>query len=86
MRHTRAPWELIAVDNGSTDPTPAYLHGVRDAAPLRVEVLTNSANRGFPTACYQGLQAARGDSLVLLNNDAVVTDAWLDQLIARLVG
>jgi GT2 family glycosyltransferase len=55
VRHTRAPWELIAVDNGSIDPTPAYLHGVRDAAPRRVEMLTNPANRGFPAACNQGL-------------------------------
>ena len=37
---------------------------------------------GFPRAINQGLQAARGEYLVLLNNDAVVTDGWLDQLIA----
>ena len=81
-RHTRPPWELVAVDNGSTDGTAAYLAGVRDAAPFRVEVLANPENRGFPAACNQGLKAARGDYLVLLNNDAVVTDAWLDQLVA----
>ena len=37
---------------------------------------------GFPAAINQGLRAARGEYLVLLNNDAVVTDGWLDQLIA----
>ena len=37
---------------------------------------------GSPAAVNQGLQAARGEYLVLLNNDAVVTDGWLDQLIA----
>ncbi len=82
MRHTRAPWELITVDNGSSDGTPDYLRGVRDAAPVPVRILTNPANRGFPAACNQGLRAARGDYLILLNNDAVVTDGWLDQLIA----
>lgn len=81
-RHTRPPWGLVAVDNGSTDGTAAYLGGVQDAASFRVEVITNPENRGFPAACNQGLRAARGDYLVLLNNDAVVTDAWLDQLIA----
>jgi GT2 family glycosyltransferase len=81
-RHTRAPWELVAVDNGSTDGTAAYLQGVHDAAPFPVTILTNPENRGFPAACNQGLRAARGDYLVLLNNDAVVTDAWLDQLVA----
>jgi GT2 family glycosyltransferase len=81
-RHTRAPWELIAVDNGSTDDTAAYLAGVADAASFRVEVVANPENRGFPAACNQGLRAARGDYLVLLNNDAVVADSWLDQLAA----
>lgn len=82
FRHTRRPWELIVVDNGSADVTAQYLAGVRDAAPVRVEVITNPANRGFPAACNQGLRAARGDYLVLLNNDAVVTHDWLDQLAA----
>ncbi|MHC5541769.1 glycosyltransferase, partial [Singulisphaera rosea] len=79
-RHTRDPWELIVVDNGSTDGTNAFLEGVQAAAPFQVQVITNPENRGFPAACNQGLQAARGDFLVLLNNDAVVTDGWLDQL------
>ena len=49
---------------------------------MPVTVIANAANRGFPAAINQGLQAARGEYLVLLNNDVVVTDAWLDQLIA----
>ncbi len=81
-RHTRHPWELVAVDNGSTDGTAAYLAGVADAGAFPVVVVTNPENRGFPAACNQGLRAARGDHLVLLNNDAVVTDGWLDQLAA----
>ena len=82
VRHTRAPWEMIVVDNGSSDGTGAYLAGVQDAVPVPVTVASNARNLGFPAAINQGLKAARGDSLVLLNNDAVVTDAWLDQLIA----
>jgi GT2 family glycosyltransferase len=82
VRHTRPPWELVVVDNGSTDGTADYLRGVRDAASVHVEVITNPDNRGFPAAANQGLRAARGDHLVLLNNDVVPTDAWLDQLVA----
>ena len=82
FRHTRPPWELIVVDNGSTDGTGMYLAGIQDAAPAPVTVITNGQNLGFPAAINQGLKAARGDYLVLLNNDAVVTDGWLDQLIA----
>ncbi len=82
VRHTRPPWELIVVDNGSTDGTAAYLSGVRDVAAMPVTVISNSKNIGFPAAINQGLKAAQGEYLVLLNNDAVVTDGWLSQLIA----
>jgi GT2 family glycosyltransferase len=81
VRHTRPPWELIVIDNGSTDGTAAYLNGVQDAAAVPVTVISNQENLGFPAAVNQGLQQARGEYLVLLNNDVVVTDAWLDQLI-----
>jgi GT2 family glycosyltransferase len=82
FRHTRVAWELIVVDNGSTDGTAAYLAATKDVAPVRVEIITNAQNRGFPAACNQGIAAARGEYVVLLNNDAVVTDGWLQQLIA----
>ena len=80
FRYTRAPWELIVVDNGSTDDTRAYLAGVQDATSVPVTVVANATNLGFPAAINQGLQLAQGEYLVLLNNDVVVTDAWLDQL------
>jgi glycosyltransferase involved in cell wall biosynthesis len=82
LRHTRPSWELILIDNGSTDGTGEYLAGLQDAAPVPVTVIANETNRGFPAAINQGLHEARGEYLVLLNNDVVVTDAWLDQLVA----
>ena len=81
-RHTRMPWELIAIDNGSTDHTATYLAGVRDLAAVPVTIVSNATNLGCPAAINQGLRLARGEYLVMLNNDVVVTDAWLDQLIA----
>ena len=82
VRHTRPPWELILVDNGSTDGTRDYCAGVQDGASVPVTVVANAANLGFPAAINQGLQLAHGEYLVLLNNDVVVTDCWLDQLVA----
>ncbi len=70
------------MDNGSTDDTSGYLAGVQDVARVPVTVITNSSNKGLPAAINQGLKAARGDYLVLLSDRAVVTDGWLNQLIA----
>ena len=90
LRHTRQPYELILIDNGSTDDTAAYLGEVasgewrvaRDAGgPERVVVIRNETNVGFPAGCNQGLAEARGRYLVFLNNDTVVTEEWLSGLV-----
>ena len=75
-------WELIVINNGSDDGTADYLANLCDAAPLPVTVIANTKNIGFPAAINQGLRCARGEFLVLLNNDVVVTDGWLEQLVA----
>jgi GT2 family glycosyltransferase/tetratricopeptide (TPR) repeat protein len=82
-RHTRPPYELLLIDNGSTDGTAAYLEELRQAPePWRVVVIHNEQNVGFPAGCNQGLAQARGRYIVFLNNDTVVTDAWLDGLVS----
>jgi GT2 family glycosyltransferase len=75
--------ELIVVDNASDDGTPEYLRSL-EAAGLPVRVVLNRRNAGFPAACNQGLERARGDLLVLLNNDTVVPRGWLGRLAAHL--
>ena len=84
LRHTTAPWELIVVDDGSTDGTAEYALGLADSGRITMQVLRHQEPRGFPAACNAGLAATRGEFLVLLNNDAVVTDGWADQLVALL--
>lgn len=76
-------FELIVVDNGSGDGTPAYLTRLaeRDA---RVRVLLNGRNMGFAPACNQGLGLAGGEHLVLLNNDTMVPPGWLSRLLPHL--
>jgi GT2 family glycosyltransferase len=76
-------YELIVVDNGSEDGTRSYLLTLARRTG-RILVLLNDTNMGFPAACNQGLEAARGDVLVLLNNDTIVAPGWLDRLAARL--
>jgi GT2 family glycosyltransferase len=78
-----ADLELIIVDNGSTDGTRAYLAALAER-DSRVRVLRNHENIGFGPAVNQGLKAATGDVLVVLNNDTVVPPAWLSRLTAHL--
>ncbi len=74
-------YEVIVVDNGSTDGTQAYLQGL---AFQGLTVILNSGNEGFAAANNQGLRKANGRYLCLLNNDTVVSGAWLSTLVAHL--
>jgi GT2 family glycosyltransferase len=74
--HTRCAYEIIIVDNGSGPDTRAMLDGLAD-----VQVIYNATNTGFAHGCNQGMAASRGTHVVLLNNDVVVTDGWLENLL-----
>lgn len=76
--HTSVPYEIIVVDNGSTDGTAEYCE--------REQLIFISLpyNAGFPAACNKGLSISIGDQLLLLNNDCLVGDGWLSNLLAGL--
>jgi GT2 family glycosyltransferase/2-polyprenyl-3-methyl-5-hydroxy-6-metoxy-1,4-benzoquinol methylase/tetratricopeptide (TPR) repeat protein len=78
-RSTAEPYEFVFVDNGSTDGSPDYLRSVPNAT-----VVANPENRGFPAAANQGIRAARGEQVLLLNNDTVVPAGWLGRLLRPL--
>lgn len=71
------PYEVIVVDNASSDWTHEYLTGL---VP-RIRVLSNDRNLGFAKACNQGAQAALGRFLVFLNNDTLPKPGWLEALV-----
>lgn len=72
-----AAFEVIVVDDGSSDATPQRLPGI---AGLRYH--RRRSNGGFVAACNEGAALARGEFLVLLNNDTVPQPGWLDALLA----
>ena len=78
-RLTDEPYELIVVDNGSSDGTVEYLRSLPD-----VRLIVNETNRGFPAAANQGIARAGGSQILLLNNDVVVTTGWLCRLLRAL--
>lgn len=78
--HTDLPYEIIIVDNGSTDETADYLKEI--GSQVRYRILAD--NHGFAGAVNIGLMMAKGTTLLLLNNDTLVTDNWLDNMLACL--
>ena len=74
-RQTGAAFETIVVDNGSAD-------GSADMAEreFAARVIRNAGNRGFCAANNQGIAAARGEFIALLNNDAEAAPGWLAAL------
>ena len=71
--------EVIVIDNASTDETPRLLDRVQGARVVR-----NSANVHFLLAVNQAARLARGDYLLLLNNDAQLQPGSLDAALATL--
>ncbi|MFN3420248.1 MAG: glycosyltransferase [Armatimonadota bacterium] len=78
--HTRPPFELIIVDNGSTDGSRRYLNELV-RKHRNVKVVLNERNIGAPAGRNCGLAVADGDFLVFLDSDTVVTEGWLERLL-----
>jgi len=78
-----ANYETIVVDNASSDGSPAFLREWATQGANRTLIL-NPDNKGFAAANNQGLLAATGEYLVLLNNDTHVTPGWISSLVKHM--
>src|SRR5688572_6008099 len=63
-------FEIVIVDNGSTDDSLRVIGEFKRSSSIPVQVIRNEVNRGFCAANNQGIQAACGEYIALLNNDA----------------
>lgn len=63
-------FEIIVVDNASVDGSAGMVNTLFPC----VKVMRNEANIGFARACNQGMQASRGQLILLLNSDTFVRD------------
>lgn len=71
------PYEVIVVDNGSTDKTAELLTKAEN-----IVIVRNQSNFGYLLACNQGAAAAKGEHLVFLNNDTEPLSGWLRELVS----
>jgi glycosyltransferase involved in cell wall biosynthesis len=72
LAQTLTDFELIIVDDGSTDDTAGVL---RQFSDVRIRLLRNDENEGAARARNRGIQAARGEWVAFLDSD----DEWLPQ-------
>ena len=72
-------FEIILIDNASTDESVAYMEGWKDT--YNIKIICNTENCSFSAGNNQGAEIAEGEYLLFLNNDIAVTDGWLDELL-----
>jgi GT2 family glycosyltransferase len=75
LKYTYHPFELIIVDNNSTDGSREFFKSVGAV------VIENAANFSYPVCQNQGIAIARYDTLVFMNNDIIVSPEWDKRLI-----
>jgi glycosyltransferase involved in cell wall biosynthesis len=77
------PFELIVVDNASTDDTPAVLARLAAESPLPVVTLHMPVNAGPSKARNVGWRAGRAEIVAFTDDDCVPQPGWLASLLAR---
>ncbi len=80
-KNTKSKYELLIIDNNSNDGTVEFLKKfVKNESSTRI--FLNEKNLGFPKGINIGLKEAKGKFIIVVNNDIVVTNGWLERMIA----
>jgi len=76
-------WELIVVDNNSTDGSGDYSQDLKYKIK-KTKLIKNKENLGFAPANNQGYEVSRGKYVLLLNNDTLVDSSLLNVLVNKM--
>ena len=76
-------FELIVVDNASSDGTQEYLSDLKEQKD-NIKVILNEENLGFAKANNIGINKSAGEYIIFLNNDTLVTRGWISGLLKHL--
>jgi len=79
VKNTQHPFELIVIDNASTDASADFFESVG------ARVIRNAGNYSYPVSQNQGIAVAKGEWLAFLNNDIIVSEGWDEALMANAV-
>jgi GT2 family glycosyltransferase len=79
-RQTHSSFEVVVVDNGSTDGSPALVEEMAKSYPVRLQLIAKSTNLGFCAANNLGILSTCAELVALLNNDAEAEPGWLEAL------
>jgi glycosyltransferase involved in cell wall biosynthesis len=74
-------WELVAVDDGSTDGSWAYLQRINDP---RVRIMRNERNRGVPTTLNRAIESSRGPWIARMDADDIILPRRLELQLAAM--
>ncbi len=78
-KYTTTPYEVIVFDNASTDGSKEYLRTFPN-----ITLVESPVNLGCPPGRAQAISLAKGDFVVLLDNDTMVTPGWLRRFLDHL--
>ena len=70
------PWELVVVDNGSTDDSMKIVERYRNRFPA-LRIVDASERPGLAPALNAGVREARGEAVAFVNDDDLVAEGWL---------
>ena len=74
-------YEVILIDNGSQENISPWGEEIAQNH-THIQYIRNTQNQGFPQGCNQGISLAKGEYIILLNNDTMVTPSWLSRMIS----
>ena len=78
-KYTYHPFELIIIDNGSTDGSAEFFTSVG------AKVIKNNGNYSYPHSQNQGIEVAKYEWLGFLNNDIIVSPQWDKRIITTML-